>query len=218
MTYSGADSRAKADIARKTEEDDQLLRSLKPLKTGAAVLIAATLIAVFLNFLPVISFRPLAVPRFLTQPKTALLQWQNSKSEEPVEETPKVIYFQARPSAEPTPPPAITGFRLSAYGRELGPDGFTTYVEDKPVVLTLEIVCFFKHRKEHLVHRELLSGRGGALSRELADRLRQLSQPGLKPAVNATGIVLHTNLGRACLSEEAATRTWRAGRRSCSIG
>ena len=145
MTYNGSDSRAKADIARKTEEDDQLLRSLKPLKTGAAVLIAATLIAVFLNFLPVISFRPLAVPRFLTQPKAALLQWQSSKAEEPVEETPKVIYFQARPSAEPTPPPAITGFRLSAYGRELGPDGFTTYVEDKPVVLTLEIIPFMSH-------------------------------------------------------------------------
>lgn len=49
-----------------------------------------------------------------------------------------------------------------------------------------------------------------ALSRELASRLRQLSRPGLRPAVNATGIVLHTNLGRACLSEEAAAAVSRA--------
>ena len=144
MAYFGSDSRAKTDNARETEEEAFLRGSLKPLKIGAAVLIAATVIAVFLNFLPVISFRPITKPAFLNQPK-ALLQWRSRQAEEPEEETPKVIYFQARPSAEPTPPPAITSFKLFAYGRELGPDGFTTYVEDKPVVLTLEMVPFMSH-------------------------------------------------------------------------
>ena len=33
--------------------------------------------------------------------------------------------------------------------------------------------------------------------------LRASSRPRLKRVVNATGVVLHTNLGRACLAESA---------------
>ena len=36
-----------------------------------------------------------------------------------------------------------------------------------------------------------------------AERLKQWSQPRLQPVVNATGVILHTNLGRAPLSQEA---------------
>lgn len=34
--------------------------------------------------------------------------------------------------------------------------------------------------------------------------LKRQSQPHLRPVINATGIILHTNLGRACLDEECA--------------
>jgi L-seryl-tRNA(Ser) seleniumtransferase len=39
--------------------------------------------------------------------------------------------------------------------------------------------------------------------RNVSNQLRALSQPRLKPLINATGVVLHTNLGRAPLSQEA---------------
>jgi len=41
------------------------------------------------------------------------------------------------------------------------------------------------------------------LAERVANRLAELSRPLLKPTINATGIVLHTNLGRALLSKRA---------------
>ena len=143
MSYPKAESRKKAGSAGETEEDS-LQSSLKPLQVFGVLLAVVTAAAVFINFLPVISFRPISLPD-LASPAALISRLSSRKVEEPVEEEPKIIYFQARPSAEPTLPPAITSFKLFSYGRELGPDGFTTYVEDKPVVLTLEIVPFMSH-------------------------------------------------------------------------
>jgi hypothetical protein len=56
------------------------------------------------------------------------------------------------------------------------------------VVLTLEIVGFFKRRKEHLVHRALLSGRGGALSRELAESMERLRDGKYLDALESCGV------------------------------
>ena len=41
------------------------------------------------------------------------------------------------------------------------------------------------------------------LSRKVADRLRHATRPSLRPVLNATGVILQTNLGRAPLSEAA---------------
>ena len=41
------------------------------------------------------------------------------------------------------------------------------------------------------------------LVKSVRDRVRTLAEPSLRPVVNATGVVLHTNLGRAPLSQEA---------------
>ena len=144
MAYRQDHGSLKAERGSLAEDEAFLRESRKPHKVYALVLAAATVIAVFILFLPVIHFGPLPRPKPLSEYKT-LLPWQGKTAEEPVEEAPKVIYFQARPSAEPTPPPAITGFRVLSFGRELGEDGFTTYVGDKPVTLTLEIVPFMSH-------------------------------------------------------------------------
>jgi L-seryl-tRNA(Ser) seleniumtransferase len=42
----------------------------------------------------------------------------------------------------------------------------------------------------------------GSLCQEVADRLAARLQPTLRPAINATGVIVHTNLGRAPLSTE----------------
>jgi L-seryl-tRNA(Ser) seleniumtransferase len=54
---------------------------------------------------------------------------------------------------------------------------------------------------------------GGALRAALAERVRGEEESGLVPAVNATGVVLHTGLGRAPLHPEAAERMAEAARR-----
>ena len=150
MTYSKYDNKVKDDSDAFGESEKSFSNSLKPHRNFAIILLIATVIAVFVNFLPVIHFKPVSEVRPLTQNQLlsksrTLFQRPGKKAEEPVEEAPKVIYFKARPSADPTPPPAITSFKLFSYGRELGTDGFTTYTGDRPVVLSLEIVPFMSH-------------------------------------------------------------------------
>jgi L-seryl-tRNA(Ser) seleniumtransferase len=61
---------------------------------------------------------------------------------------------------------------------------------------------------------EIRQGNGalpsGALALEAANRLERWLRPSLRAVINATGVVLHTNLGRAPLSEEALRAIERA--------
>src|SRR5262245_45278526 len=50
------------------------------------------------------------------------------------------------------------------------------------------------------------------LAQHLEARLQQMARPSLRRALNATGVVLHTNLGRAPLSERALDRVQEAAR------
>lgn len=54
------------------------------------------------------------------------------------EPTSKVIVVPAR-TPSPSTTPAISAIRLYTLGAELGADGFTAYVGDKPITLTLEV-------------------------------------------------------------------------------
>src|SRR5271155_3974821 len=61
---------------------------------------------------------------------------------------------------------------------------------------------------------EAIDGDAGAeaLARRVAERLGHELQPKLRRVINATGIILHTNLGRSPLAEEAARAAYEAAR------
>ena len=100
----------------KTMEENPMLWT----RPFAIMLVAATVIAIVLNFLAL---------------------YHREKTNEIVLEEPdsKVIVIQARPSTGPSPTPTITSLKLFACGGELGEDGFTAYVEDRPIEITVEI-------------------------------------------------------------------------------
>ncbi len=67
------------------------------------------------------------------------------------------------------------------------------------------------------LRREILEGRRQTLSSEEVSRVaeeefRRVTRPHLRPVVNATGVVVHTNLGRSPLAEEALEAILRISR------
>ena len=61
---------------------------------------------------------------------------------------------------------------------------------------------------------EAVSGNGDvtAIGARVQEQLQRELRSRLRPVINATGIILHTNLGRAPLAEEAATAVFEAAR------
>src|SRR5262245_28626021 len=68
--------------------------------------------------------------------------------------------------------------------------------------------------RRRLAAGETLDGKLDAdnLARRVAHRLARQAQPKLRSVINATGIVLHTNLGRAPIAESAARAAYEAAR------
>ncbi len=51
----------------------------------------------------------------------------------------------------------------------------------------------------------------------ICSQLRDLENPSLRPIINATGIILHTNLGRAPLGQEALAAMDRVAKGYCNL-
>jgi L-seryl-tRNA(Ser) seleniumtransferase len=68
--------------------------------------------------------------------------------------------------------------------------------------------------RQRLGQGEQVDGEGSAalVAAKVAERLGRELKPKLRPVINATGIVLHTNLGRAPIAEEAAQAAYEAAR------
>ena len=58
--------------------------------------------------------------------------------------------------------------------------------------------------RDMILDREVLSFDGDVFFAELRQELKRRLRPSLRPVLNCTGVVVHTNLGRSCLSAEAA--------------
>jgi L-seryl-tRNA(Ser) seleniumtransferase len=75
------------------------------------------------------------------------------------------------------------------------------------------------------VRREVLEGRvfsdADHLRGEIENRLlrfcEKLQRPSLRPVINATGVIIHTNLGRAPLASEALSALEQIGARYCNL-
>ena len=70
--------------------------------------------------------------------------------------------------------------------------------------------------------RSLIEGNASAIDPEKLDgevlrRLKRYSKRSLCPVINATGVVVHTNLGRSCLGEEVAERVAEAASRYSNL-
>ena len=78
-------------------------------------------------------------------------------------------------------------------------------------------------REVDALRQEILSGGLDTLPgrEELILRIRRRTQrdslPSFRPVINGTGIILHTNLGRACRSEKAARAAADAARRYSNL-
>ncbi len=92
------------------------------------------------------------------------------------------------------------------------------WLKEHPRVLVLEAVrTAIDQRRQAILQKSEKESTGQSVSSsEIIDRaetiLIELSQPSLQPVINATGVVVHTNLGRSILSEKAIQRVVEAGR------
>ena len=96
------------------QDTNQILR---PAKIGAVLLAIAVIIGTVINFLPA---------------------HRTKVAAETVTATPEAtVAATPTPRPTPTPTPTVNSIKLYAYGRELTSDGFTSYVGDKAITLSV---------------------------------------------------------------------------------
>ena len=97
----------------------------------------------------------------------------------------------------------------------------------QPAVAALElpqtVVTDLVRARIDALRRQVLEGAltrlptAEALCDEICAAARAAAKPSLRPVINATGVTLHTNLGRACLSERAVEAAAAAARRYSTL-
>jgi len=93
--------------------------------------------------------------------------------------------------------------RLPSVDRLISEERIKQLAEDYPHELLVSLV------RQHLERERLAIAAGNPcpsieeMVESISAQLRRLENPTLRPVINATGVVLHTNLGRAPLSQEA---------------
>lgn len=76
-------------------------------------------------------------------------------------------------------------------------------------IVTQQVRTVLKHRREAMQAHQPLPEHSVEL--EVSARLKRLIDPSLRHVINATGVILHTNLGRApsrSFNHLLGTRTW----------
>ena len=109
--------------------------------------------------------------------------------------------------------------QIPAVDRVLGSPEMKTFIEGMPGELVTRVIRLELDAIRNSIRNaddEALSDQGQLSQTRVFERLQirfaQTFQPSLAPVINGTGIVLHTNFGRAPLSERALEAISRTGR------
>lgn len=114
-------------VPHKALQEDERKQTMRSATVGAILLALAVVIATAAMLMTSGAFKAVAKPV------------------ETVLETPKVTVIPARPSVEPTADPIINSMKLYAFGSEITADGFTAYVGDKPITLSVVLEPRYTH-------------------------------------------------------------------------
>jgi len=107
--------------------------------------------------------------------------------------------------------------RLPSVDRVISEERIKGLQEIYPHALLVELI------RQHLQHDRLSITVGNPclsideIVESICAQVRALEIPSLRPVINATGVILHTNLGRAPLSEEASAAMDRVAKGYCNL-
>ena len=107
--------------------------------------------------------------------------------------------------------------RLPSVDRVVSEQRIRQLEETYPHELLVEV---FRQHLQH-VRRSIAGGIAcpsiDHIVESICTKVCALESPGLRPVINATGVVLHTNLGRAPLSEETTAAMEKVAKGYCNL-